>query len=293
MDTDTAEIKNTPEARQDTAPQPEEGGLLSYYSTLYNICQEEKINFQFLSRNWVKRLEKDGKVRFITGYKFDLNSHALGEVLDDKFALFSALEYAKVPVTEHAIFYSPSCQHNYAQGCNSLAYAHAYWLEHGRDIVMKPNNGTGGRGIFRVQSEAELAPAFWEVLRRGYSGSMCPFYKIRHEYRMILLDDEVRVSYMKTLPGAGAWKFNLQQGSQSEEIPPEKRPAIEALAKQASRAIGLRFGSVDIIKTETGELMIMEINSGVMTRKYLAQHPERYPEVKAMYRDAIRKMFAD
>lgn len=270
--------------------EPEETPI-TYNRMLYQACQDEDVKLQFLSRNWVKRLEKDGRVRFVAGYKFDLNPHGLGEIFDDKYALFSILNYVGVPVIEHAIVYRPGNNRSFAQGCNTLDYVRNYWLAHDSDIVIKPNNGTGGRRIVRVQTEEELAPALMEVLSQSYSGSMCPFYKIQHEYRAVMLDNEVRLSYMKTLPDETSWKFNLQQGSRSEDIPAEKLPKITTLAKQTSEAIGLRFGSVDIIETEVGDFMVMEVNSGVMVSKFLKQHPDRYPEVQAMFRDAIRKMF--
>lgn len=277
-----------------TAPveKPEETPI-TYNRMLYQACQDEGVKLQFLSRNWVKHLEKNGHVRFITGYKFDLNPHGLGEIIDDKYALFSVLKYAEVPIIEHSIVYRPGTSSSFAQGCNSLTYVRDYWAKHDGDIVIKPNNGTGGRRIVRVQTEEELAPALMEVLSQSYSGSMCPFYKIRHEYRAIMLDNEVRLSYMKTLPDETSWKFNLQRGSKSEDIPADRLPKIIALAKQTSEAIGLRFGSVDIIETETGDFMVMEVNSGVMVSKFLKQHPDRYHEVYEMFRDAIRKLFED
>ena len=264
---------------------------ITYKRMLYQACQDEGVKLRFLSRNWVKHLEKNGQVHFITGYKFDLNPHALGEIIDDKYALFSVLKDAEVPIIEHAIVYRPDTNRSFAQGCNTIDYVRNYWLAHGGDIVIKPNNGTGGRRIVRVRAEEELALALMKALGQSYSGSMCPFYKIRHEYRAVTLDNEVRLSYMKTLPDEISWKFNLQQGSKSEDIPAEKLPKVTTLAKQTSEAIGLRFGSVDIIETEAGDFMVMEVNSGVMVSKFLKQHPDRYPEIRAMFRDAIRKMF--
>lgn len=266
----------------------------SWVKMLYSICQEEGINLQFLSRNYLRRLEKDGKVRFIFGRKFDLDTHARGEIMDDKYALYCALKYAKIPIIEHAIIYPPSVQQSFAQGCNSLAYAHKYWRAHDRDIVVKANHGMGGTQVFRVREESELVPALTEVFQSDFSASLCPFYRVLHEYRLILLDGELRLGYMKTLPKEeGAWKFNLKQGSISEKIPEAKLPGLLELARQAAKAIGLRFGSIDLIETENAELMVMEINSGVMIGKYLSQHPEEYETVRAIYRDAIRKMFEE
>ena len=51
-------------------------------------------------------LEKDKKIRFICGYKFDLNSHTGGEIVDDKYALYEVLSKNNIPVAKHKIVYS-------------------------------------------------------------------------------------------------------------------------------------------------------------------------------------------
>ena len=49
------------------------------------ICIENGINCTFLSKDWLIILEKGGKKRFITGYKFDINSSGASLLSDDKF----------------------------------------------------------------------------------------------------------------------------------------------------------------------------------------------------------------
>lgn len=262
----------------------------SYQQMLYQICQEEKINLQFLSNNWVVRLEKDGKVRFIAGYKFDLNSQATSLIADDKFATFEALSYAKVPVIQHAILYEPTDTSEHARGRNSLSYIAEFFERNHHSIIIKANHGTCGRQVYKVTHLDQLINVLPEVFKQSASASMCPFYEIAHEYRVILLDGEEKLSYMKTKQDA-AW-FNLDRGAKASPIPEEKYAEILDLAKRAARAIDLRFGSVDMIETRQGELLVLEINSGVMTKHYLEQYPEEYEKVKSMYREAIQKMFS-
>ena len=66
-----------------------------------DICKENGIKYNFLSKDWVIMLEKDGKNRFISGYKFDLNSHGIGLIVDDKYALYDVLKVKTIPVIEH------------------------------------------------------------------------------------------------------------------------------------------------------------------------------------------------
>jgi len=263
----------------------------TYNQMLYQICEEEGIKLQFLSRNWMKRLEKDGQVRFILGYKFGLNSQTVGLTADDKFATFEALNYAKIPVAQHEILYEFDNQENYALGCNSLEYILELLQKWGGQMIIKANTGTCGRQVFKITRPEQLIEVLPKVFKQSYSASLCPFYNIQHEYRIILLDGEEKLSYMKTKV-EGDW-FNLAHGAKASPIPTAKHEQILELALRAAREIGLRFGSVDIIETAGGELMILEINSGVMTQRYVKQHPEDCPKVKGMYREAIRKMFEE
>ncbi len=285
--------KNSPLSHEKLTSAPEEPGLPSYNSTLYNICQEENIQLQLLSNNWVKRLEKGKQVHYILGYKFDLNSYSAGAIADDKYATYSVLQYKQLPAVPHHILYDFTNTAAYTRGRNSYEFAEDFFQEHGQHIVIKPTAGTGGRQVHQVTAKEEILPVLIKLFSKHPSVCLCPYYHIAHEYRMVLLDNEVRLAYMKTLPAhqPNSWKFNLQQGATAEPISSTKYTEIAILAKRAAHAIGMRFGSVDIIETFDGELLILEINSGVMTTKYLQQHPEEYPRIYQLYHDAIRKMF--
>lgn len=263
----------------------------TYDQMLYQICEEEGIKLRFLSRNWMKRLEKDGQVRFIMGYKFGLNPQSAGLTADDKFATFEALNYAGIPVMRHEILYEFDNQSSFAQRCNSPEYILGLLREWGGQMVIKANMGTCGRQVFKITRPDQLVEVLPKVFKQSYSASLCPFYNIEHEYRVVLLDGEEKLSYMKT-KSREDWR-NLVLGAKVSSIPTSKHKQILKLAQRAAREIDLRFGSVDTIETMDGELMILEINSGVMTRHYLDQHPKDYPKVKKMYREAVRKMFEE
>ncbi len=70
------------------------------------ICKENGIECDVLSTGWILSLNKNGVRRFISGYKFDSNGHALGQILDDKFGTYELLRSCGIPVCEHNILYS-------------------------------------------------------------------------------------------------------------------------------------------------------------------------------------------
>jgi glutathione synthase/RimK-type ligase-like ATP-grasp enzyme len=84
------------------------------------------------------------------------------------------------------------------------------------------------------------------------------------------------------------WRHNLDSGAQPELLAQGKaRETCIDIAVQAARAIGIRFGSIDVVEVD-GVLNILEINSGVMMEALAKQHPEL---VHAAYNAALDKVF--
>ena len=115
----------------------------------------------------------------------------------------------------------------------------------------------------------------------------------------LLLSDSftIKLDLLDQVPSAGEivpilWKHNLGSGARaSVNIDPEIKSSVQALAIKAAKSIGVRFASIDIVKTD-GELMIMEINSGVMMEKAPAFIPGGREIAKEIYKEAICKMFS-
>lgn len=262
-----------------------------YHAILREVCEEEEIRLTELSDDWVLLLEKDGKQKFIVGYGFDLTTKAAGQIADDKYATFAVLKEAGLPTIAHELLYEAGNTQAYVQGRNTTEYVEKLLEKWGHDIVIKPNNGKMGENVFRVRTIQEVPKVLEKVFHQCYSASVCPFCEIQHEYRIVLLDGEEQLSYRKTR--GEDWRFNLKHGARADRIIDEQlHETLRVLAQKVAWALGLRFCSVDIIQTSDGELLVLEVNSGVMVEKYLAQNPGEYEKVKAMYRRAIQKMFA-
>jgi len=85
------------------------------------------------------------------------------------------------------------------------------------------------------------------------------------------------------------WRHNLDSGAQPELLEHGKvRQACIEIAVQAARALGIRFGSIDVVEVD-GALKILEVNSGVMMEALSRQHPEL---VYAVYSAALDKVFS-
>lgn len=297
-----------------------------------DVCQKLNIKIQSFSMNYAFLLNNGKCKHLIVGYKFDLNNMAAGLVADDKYALYKLLKLNNIPVIEHEIFYEFNNKDDYAVGHNTYLDAYNYFLAHNKDIVLKPNKGTCGNNVFRINDEESLKEKLEKVLVKNFSISLCPYYHIEKEYRVIVLDGKVELSYAKQKPvvvGDGkstikellnkfnpnyfnkdehfysenidlnyipnqnekveySWLFNLSKGAIVEETVDNE---IITLALEAYKVSGLRFCSVDVVRTTDGKIMIMEINSGVMISNYVNLVTNGYNKAYKVYKDAIEAMF--
>jgi glutathione synthase/RimK-type ligase-like ATP-grasp enzyme len=85
-----------------------------------------------------------------------------------------------------------------------------------------------------------------------------------------------------------SWRHNLDKGSRPVLLDQGNiREACVEIATQAANAIGIRFGSIDVVQVN-GSWQILEINSGVMMEALGRLHPEL---VHAAYSAALDKVF--
>ncbi len=268
---------------------------------ILDICQEEGINVKILSRGWLFRLEKDGEIRYMFKNCLPLNSQSSSAIATDKFATFEVLRAAGIPIIDHSILYPFDNHREFANGCNTPSYLERYFKEHQRDVVLKPNHGLGGQGITHITSADQFPAALEAAFAYSESASLCPFYHISREYRIVMLDGEARLVYGKER--STDWRFNLQNGAVSIDVTdPTLRAKLVMLAKKVVQELNLRFCSVDVIELDSShyhasssnqpELLVIEVNGTVSTSHYLEQHPDRASLVRDIYRDVIRKIFA-
>lgn len=84
------------------------------------------------------------------------------------------------------------------------------------------------------------------------------------------------------------WRHNLDSGSRPVLLEHgDIRDACVALAVKAAATIGIRFGSIDVVRAGGG-WQILEINSGVMMETLSRHHPDL---VFAAYAAALDKIF--
>ena len=164
------------------------------------IALENDLSYEVLSCDLIIKLTKDNKIRYINGYKFGLNSHSLGLILDDKYATYELLNSLGISVCKHHILFRPTNHNSYAKNYNSFKYCYDLFLKYNKNVILKVNNGTCGDGVYHITTKKELKKIYNHLLKYNFSISLCPYYDIKNEYRVILLNNEIKIMYGKINP---------------------------------------------------------------------------------------------
>lgn len=288
------------------------------------ICQEKNIQYDELSDDWVIKLKKDDKNRFLVGYKFDLNTQSTAEICNDKFALFAVLECEGIQAIKHNIIFK-----------NEENKLNRYFNDYNQDIVLKPNNGTCGNNVLHISDYNKLKYEYTRLIGKCYSVDICPFYNIENEYRVIYLPNkqhiykkikpiitgdgihtvrELLINFNKEyfskeenlnnksvsadyIPASGEiieyeWRFNLSKGAKIDNVDDKEKEILMNIVRKIVEVIGVKFVSIDIVKLTNQQYMVMEINSGVMMENLIKLQENGEQIAKDLYGEAIDLMFS-
>ena len=140
-----------------------------------------------------------------------------------------------------------------AEAAHEVIRAH---LDKSCALVQKPLFGNCGRGLQLIDSEdyqldAELINGVYYLQRfidqAGRNG---------RDWRIFVIDHRA-VAAMERI--SDHWVTNRARGGKC--LPAVLTPALRELAEAASRATGIRYGGVDIIRDAEGNYLVLEVNS--------------------------------
>ncbi|SFJ31881.1 RimK-like protein [Bradyrhizobium sp. Gha] len=250
-------------------------------------CARHGIDVDVRAGGWLIAMRRGEIRRFAFGYDIGLNSAIAHRLANDKSATSEALSLARVSSIPHHLFLNPKLGRNivaptWRDAMRELLHAHP------QGVVLKPNEGTSGRQVFKVTTEAELDHAASDVFAMSAGLVIAPYVAIEEEVRVVLLEDMPLVVYSKQR-GAD-WRHNLDAGAKPVLLEDgEVRTACVKLAIDAANAIGIAFASIDVVRVE-GDWRVLEINSGVMMEALGKLYPEL---VQATYDAALDRVFGE
>ena len=308
-----------------------------FNKVIKQIAEEKQVQVEELSYGYILKLTKQKQHHYIIGHKFELNSHVAGAISKDKYATYTILKNAKIPVVEHQIIFNPNTREEYVQE-NSKKEILQYFYQNERKIVIKPNMGHEGKGVYLCQTEEEIEEAIQELFQKNDAIVVCPFYDIDREYRTIYIQGECVITYGKEIPiliGDGIhtveelislqgieikegikeenlkgidltkilkigenfkilWKHNLSGGAIPQPIKDKAlERKIQELVRKTAQILNLNFASIDVIQTKSGELYVLETNSGICTSNFREKYPEGEAITKKIYEKAMDYMFQE
>ena len=261
----------------------------SLAATLRALAAERGIAVRAFAGGWVHRLSRGETVRDVVGYAFPLNSATAHAVAQDKSAAAEVLEASGVACVPHRLVLRPELG-GYVGAAGNWAALLEWFHAWNADVVIKPNEGTGGEGVVRARSVAELEAAVHGGLAAHRALAVSPFVPLAMEARAVVLRGEVLLAYAKRRPAvtgdgvrtlgalaheaglarvasggpdarevvpAGVtrlvdWRHNLGLGAAPEPLAPDAREAVGAVALRAARALGLAFCSIDVARPLAG-----------------------------------------
>lgn len=285
------------------------------------ICEEQNIKFKLLSKDWIIMLQKKETTHYIIGYSFPLNDQAVGKICDDKYAVYEIMKEYNIPVATHYIVFNNYNKNEIINFCKKYNY----------NVVVKNNYGTCGNDMYHVNNEIDLFSKIDKLLLKTYAVVLMPYYDIKTEYRNIVLNNNIELTYGKQKPviiGDGNktifellcefnnnyfskvndlklnrilkenekyeynWQFNLSKGSIPYILDNKlKEKEIQKMALKISNIIGTKFASIDIVELQDGSLLLLEINSGVMMDNITKTLDNGRNLAKQIYAKAIQEMF--
>lgn len=166
---------------------------------LKEIAKEEGYQLASFSHDWILRLEKGGRGRHIFGYNFELNSSAAQLIAGDKAAVSDLMGHLEIPHVEHVLFLHPRLS-GYVSARGNWPAMMEYGTKVGYPLVCKPNNGSGGEDVTRVDNQAELEQTVIGLFDVHRSICLSPYLEFDQEYRAVMLDGVCELLYTKRRP---------------------------------------------------------------------------------------------
>jgi glutathione synthase/RimK-type ligase-like ATP-grasp enzyme len=257
-----------------------------FVQAIRRYCTARAIAVDVRPGGWLIAMGHGTARRFAFGYDVGLNSAIAHRLANDKSATSEVLTLAGVPCIPHQLFLNPKLGEKVV-GSTWRESLRRLLRDQPLGVVVKPNEGTSGRSVFRVTTTAELDHAIGEVFAMSTGLAISPYVEIETEVRVVLLDGAPLVVYSKQR--GTDWRHNLDAGAKPVLIEAgEIHAACVTLAAAAARAVGIRFASIDLVCVG-GAWQVLEINSGVMMEALAQHHPEL---VQASYDAALDRVFA-
>jgi glutathione synthase/RimK-type ligase-like ATP-grasp enzyme len=170
-----------------------------FVSAVQKYCADNGITVETRSQGWLMVMQKGPKRHFAYGYDVGLNSAVTHRIANDKAATAEVLEMTGIACVPHAFFPGPALR-EYVPPAGSWQAMLGLLRQNPEGIVVKPNEGTSGNLVFKVQDKPALERAVSEIFSLNLNLAISPYLEIKNEVRVILVDTLPVIVYGKSRP---------------------------------------------------------------------------------------------
>jgi glutathione synthase/RimK-type ligase-like ATP-grasp enzyme len=166
---------------------------------------ERGINIEVHAGGWLLAMHRGETRRFAFAYDIGLNSAVAHRIANDKSATSEVLALSGVACVPHSLFLNPQLN-AYLAPSNSWEAMLALLQQYPNGIVVKPNEGTSGRSVYRVLTRPSLELAVSRIFASHVGLAIAPYLDIEDEVRVVVLDGAPLLVYRKeraTVTGNG------------------------------------------------------------------------------------------
>ena len=140
--------------------------------------------------------------------------------------------------------------------CEGPVHAAAYAEGLARTLVVKPLFGSQGKGIGQISSQREL-PAPETVDNIYYMQDfVAPHGETFEDWRVLATRHRIIAAMSRT---GTTWLTNIHQGGRATAHAPDAEMIATSMAAMA--AIDADYAGIDLIRTTSGQLLVLEVNS--------------------------------
>jgi glutathione synthase/RimK-type ligase-like ATP-grasp enzyme len=196
-----------------------------FVEAIKRYCAKRRISVDVRSQGWLIVMQRGTRRHFAFGYDVGLNSAMAHRLANDKSATSEVLKLSGVDCIPHALFLNPRLN-EYVAGSGSWEAMIDLLARHPNGLVVKPNEGTSGKSVFRAASKTSLELATTRIFTANLSVAIAPYVDIDDEVRVVLVDDVPAVVYSKSRPFVtGDGKRSLLELALAA-VPAERRSTV-------------------------------------------------------------------
>lgn len=268
-----------------------------FIQIIQQICCKHKIHCTLFDDGLAIKMKKNSQCYFIYRKNFGINTSSSARIADDKYLTYSILASAGLPAVLCCRIDTPLSDRYYKTKATNLWQCEQLLLLY-PEIVIKPNNASEGRDVYRCKTPKEAETVLAQLNKRYKNLVVSPYIESLAEYRIFCLKGKALFAYRKYIPltldsEESLWKYNLSQGALPAPLDAKTDiTKLYSLAENAVEILQLDFATVDILEKPDGSFVILEINGGVAMDHFMKQYPDGEKIDFEIYEKAILSMFS-